>query len=167
LKEVGRQVLRCQTRRPVAPAQPRAAGQFPTTDACSRELSFVCFPVSDPPNPPPEPSMEARVGPGPTQKRLQIPFLQSLRRCLPGSGRSGVAASPHAPFIQPVRLIGRILSPPSPDPPPWASAESQGRLCPDPKHNQNNVPTRPSPGKRAWGGRRAPWGVKIHIGGQV
>ena len=117
MKEVGRQVLRCQTRRPVAPAQPRAAGQFPTTDACSRELSFVCFPVSDPPNPPPEPSMEARVGPGPTQKRLQIPFLQSLRRCLPGSGRSGVAASPHAPFIQPVRLIGRILSPPSPDPP--------------------------------------------------
>ena len=59
---------------------------------------------------------------------------------LPGSGRSGVAASPHAPFLQPVRLIGRILSPPSPDPPLGPPLRARVASAP----TQNNVPTRPS-----------------------
>ena len=71
--------------------------------------------------------------------------------------------------ISPACTFDRAHTQPSiPRPTPWASAESQGRLCPDPKHFSNSPFLHVDPpGNRAWGGRTAPCGVKIHRDGQV
>ena len=72
---------------------------------------------------------------------------------LQGSGRSGVAASPHAPFLQHVRLIGRIPSPTSPDGPLGPPLRAKVASAP----TQNNVPTRPSCMWTLLGIGRGPW----------
>jgi len=75
----------------------------------------------------------ARVLGGSNMHVVREPTLQ-------GSGRSGVAVSPHAPFLQPVRLIGRTPSLPSPDGPQGPPLGARVASAP----TQNNVPTRPS-----------------------
>ena len=123
------------------------------------------YPVSDPPTPPQNPRWKPGWAPPPPKRGSKFPFCKEV----PPGKRAFWGRSVPPCSISPACTFDRAHTQPSiPRPTPWASAESQGRLCPDPKHFSNSPFLHVDPpGNRAWGGRTAPWGVKIHRDGQV